>query len=55
MAKNKWTKLAADCYHIGCRCSMCNLIPDYIKPRCRVKKSVIELVRLFGKPATTYQ
>ena len=46
---NRWTQSAIECYLIGCTCSKCYLYP-ILKDRCRMKKTVIELVRQFGKP-----
>ncbi len=51
-AKN-WTQSAIDCYEIGCRCSVCNLHRLYFKNsffKCRMKETVIELVRKNGIP-----
>lgn len=49
----KWTPTAADCYFIGCNCSKCNLYKVYFfnsNFKCRMKETVIELVRKNGKP-----
>ena len=48
--RNKWTKLAIDCYNLGCWCSKCNLLPEYIKKHCKVKQTVLRLVREVGRP-----
>jgi hypothetical protein len=48
-----WTQTAIDCYQIGCICSRCNLYKIYFlngDTKCRMKESVIELVRKFGAP-----
>ena len=45
-----WTKSAIDCYDIGCRCSKCNNVPEYFKSQCRMKYTVLQLVRLYGEP-----
>lgn len=48
-----WTPTAIDCYSLGCSCSKCNLYKIYfIKSgiRCRMKDTVIELVRRLGIP-----
>lgn len=48
-----WTQSAIDCFEIGCRCSICNLNRIYFKNsnfKCRMKESVIELVRKYGIP-----
>ena len=46
-----WTPTAIDCYRLGCRCSKCNLYKLYFQnSKCRMKETVMELVRLYGKP-----
>ena len=48
-----WTPTARDCYFIGCRCSKCNLYKIYFKDsniKCKMKETVIELVRNIGAP-----
>lgn len=47
---NRWSEGAIKCYAIGCRCSMCEVVPEWFKKRCVMKKSVIMLVRVLGKP-----
>lgn len=52
VSKN-WTQSAIDCYEIGCNCRNCNLNKIYFLKsefKCRMKETVIELVRKFGKP-----
>lgn len=52
VSKN-WTPTAIDCYSIGCSCSKCNLYKLYFAEtagNCRMKDTVIELVRRFGAP-----
>lgn len=44
-----WTKSAIECYLNGLVCSKCTL-PNDIKPRCKMKPCVLELVKKFGKP-----
>lgn len=49
----KWTPTAVDCYLIGCTCSKCNLNKIYFSQsvtKCRMKDTVIELVRRVGVP-----
>ena len=42
----KWTQQAIECYLLGGVCSKCNVpLKD-----CQMKYTVIELVRLYGKP-----
>lgn len=49
-----WTPTAIDCYKIGCNCSKCNLINEdfssLTKKNCKMKQSVIILVKNVGKP-----
>ena len=52
-AKN-WTPSAIDCYKLGCSCSKCNLYKIYFEHqffKCKMKETVIELVRKFGIPS----
>ena len=52
VSKN-WTPTAIDCYSIGCCCSKCNLYWIYFSKtngKCRMKETVIELVRKLGVP-----
>lgn len=48
-----WTPTAIDCYKLGCRCSVCNLHKAYFENsifKCKMKETVIELVRKLGAP-----
>lgn len=48
-----WTPTAIDCYKLGCCCSKCNLYKLYFKTgvfKCKMKETVIELVRQIGAP-----
>ena len=48
-----WTLSAIDCYNLGCNCSKCNLYKIYFSDghvKCRMKNTVIELVRRLGTP-----
>ena len=48
-----WTRAAIECYQIGCSCSKCYLYKVFFSKRkisCRMKETVIELVRLVGIP-----
>jgi len=50
---NEWTPTAIECYEIGCRCSECNINNIYFKGSsfsCKMKETVIELVRKYGVP-----
>ena len=42
--------VAKECYKIGCNCSICEIVPSWFKERCQMRGSVIELVRVLGKP-----
>lgn len=44
-----WTNLAKECYKIGMACYKCSL-PEDIKKECKMKPTVIELVKKFGRP-----
>ena len=49
----KWTPTAIDCYRLNCSCSMCNLYKLYFKDsffKCKMKETVVELVRQIGVP-----
>ena len=48
-----WTQSAVDCYLIGCNCSKCSINKIYFSDcvfKCKMKYTVIELVRKIGKP-----
>lgn len=48
-----WTPTAKECYSLGCVCSKCNLYKIYFANsgiRCRMKETVVELVRRLGAP-----
>ncbi len=48
----RWTKAATSCYQRGCVCSGC-FYSDFFKgspQRCQMKSTVLELVRVLGKP-----
>ncbi len=52
VSKN-WTPSAVDCYKLGCACSKCNLNKIYFTNsifKCKMKETVIELVRKLGAP-----
>ena len=56
VSKN-WTPAAVDCYMLGCSCSRCYLNKIYFLPsgfKCRMKDTVIELVRKLGAPEVIY-
>lgn len=44
-----WTEQAIYCYKRGCICDGC-FIKETIETPCRMKRSVLEIVRLHGKP-----
>lgn len=45
----KWTDAAIHCYERGCICRGC-LFNKMIGKSCRMKESVLGLVKKFGKP-----
>ncbi len=48
-----WTQTAIECYRIGCMCSKCGLYKIYFEnseAECKMKATVIELVRRHGAP-----
>ena len=50
---DNWTPTAVECYKLGCRCSKCLLYEIYFKDKvfkCKMKDTVIELVRKIGTP-----
>ena len=56
VSKN-WTPTAIDCYFLGCNCSNCILHKIYFSNtsfKCKMKETVIELVRRNGAPKGGY-
>lgn len=49
----QWTKAAIDCYNRGCVCRGCPM--SKLETGCRMKGSVIELVRKFGTPQDKFK
>ena len=47
--RTQWTPTSRECYEIGCCCSNC-LLYIILGKECRMKQSVLELVRKFGVP-----
>lgn len=48
-----WTPTAIDCYKLGCNCKKCGLYKIYFENstfKCKMKETVIELVRKLGAP-----
>ena len=48
-----WTPTAVECYQLGCRCSKCIINNVYFAEssfKCKMKETVIELVRKYGVP-----
>ena len=45
----KWTQSSKDCYKRGCRCNGC-IYQKLLSSPCRLKETVIDLVREFGAP-----
>ena len=50
----QWTKSSIECYENGCTCSKCQNVPEFFKPQCKMKKSVLKLVKLYGSPENRY-
>lgn len=49
-AAKKWTEDSVYCYERGCNCQGCYMKDLIESIPCQMKKSVMELVRKFGKP-----
>ena len=49
VAVHRWTKSSIDCYNRGCVCTGCEYKKILSSP-CMMKATVLELVRIFGKP-----
>lgn len=52
IAVRRWTTTALECYKRGCTCEGC-FYADFFSEsaqRCQMKASVLELVRVLGKP-----
>jgi len=50
----RWTKAAIDCYQRGCVCTNCYYSEFFngSPQRCQMKATVLELVRVLGKPTS---
>lgn len=51
-AVRRWTQTAIECYKRGCNCEGC-FYTDFFNnssQKCQMKASVLELVRVLGKP-----
>lgn len=44
----RWSKAAKYCYERGAEC--CDCIYDFIESDCKMRKTILELVKIFGKP-----
>lgn len=44
-----WSKSAIECYKNKLMCRFCTL-PEDLKPKCKMKATVIELYKKYGKP-----
>lgn len=49
MDYRRWTQAAIYCYERGCVCSDC-FYKTNMDSKCQMKVSVLNLVRIFGKP-----
>lgn len=48
-----WTPTAIDCFELNCCCSKCSIYKIYFAEnvfKCKMKETVIELIRKYGKP-----
>lgn len=52
VAVRRWTTTAKDCYMRGCVCEGCFYETFFAgtRQKCQMKASVVELVRVLGKP-----
>lgn len=46
----RWTPAAVQCYQRGCVCKGCFYEEFFTADKCRMKSSVMELVRQLGAP-----
>jgi len=53
----RWTNTAIECYKRGCVCNGCFYNDFFNQPsqKCQMKASVLELVRVLGKPDVELQ
>ena len=51
-SSRRWTPTAIECYKRGCRCKGCFYKEFFTNKdqKCQMKATVLELVRVFGKP-----
>ena len=52
-AQRRWTRQATLCYYLGFNCKKCD-VPEDFKRRCRMKATVLDLVRELGKPSKRF-
>ena len=57
----RWTDTAIECYLRGCICEGClmkyffdNAAEEKYKPKCQMKRAVIQLVKNYGSPSEEY-
>lgn len=57
VAVRRWTTTAMECYKRGCNCEGCFYQDFFNKSsqKCQMKASVLELVRVLGKPEVEMQ
>jgi len=55
--QRRWTNLAVECYERGCICKDCYYQEFFknSKNKCGMKATVLELVRVLGRPEKTIQ
>ena len=51
MEYRRWTQEAINCFNRGCVCSGC-IIKNIMQTQCKMKQTVIELVKRHGVPQT---
>ena len=51
----RWTPSAVECYQRGCICLNCPIKKLIKSQKCQMKATVIELVKVLGKPNKTAQ
>lgn len=50
MYNQRWTQSAIECYKRKCICKDCPIKKILLSQKCQMKKCVLELVKVFGRP-----
>ena len=45
-----WSVSAIECYRIGGTCSKCDIMPEDMKKKCKLRFVIVDLVRRLGAP-----